>query len=513
MPPMRHFDSDRFSAAATRVIRRAWGLARLRGLESVPSGSFWDALLQEDGVAREWLEQSGLRHPDPIRLDHVPALPPVRMLDEGPRAAVAEAERLARELGRHTIVGSEHLLYGLLATDAERAAEMAAAGLPLDEVKRRLLAESGFTTEPVKADVVLDDSTPAADDGPVALRIVDASLNRVAEGLRAVEDFTRFGLNDGRLSEDCKRLRHDLVPAQRRLSLEDRATVRDVPGDVGTDITVPTERTRGTPADTALANVRRVCESLRSAEEYAKTQDGEVASMLEAIRYRAYDLERRLVRRLETHRRLEDVRLYLLLGVHDLPLSYDRIAEAALSGGVDAIQLRDKQAGDRELLDAAVRLRDLTRRSNALLFVNDRPDIAVMADADGVHVGQDDLPVGAARKVVGSRRLVGLSTHSVEQAVEAASLGADLIGVGPTFPSETKSFETFPGLDLVHAVAESPTPPAFAIGGVTPENVSRVVDAGLRRVAVSRAVTHADVPEKAARMLAAAVRGDASPEQ
>ena len=510
MAGMRHFEDDRFSPGATRVIRRAWGLARLRGLEEVPADSFWDALLQEEGVAREWLESAGIRHPQPTDLSHTPALPPVRMLSEKTLAAVTEADRLVREFGRHGIVRSEHLLYGVLATDADRAAEAAAAGLPLDEVLRRLSEETGFTAAPVAADVELSDVTAAADDGPVALRIVDASLNRVAEGLRVAEDYVRFGLEDAALSEELKKLRHDLRPAQRRVSLEDRTAVRDVAGDVGTDIMVPTEMTRGSAAEVGLTNLRRVCEALRSGEEYAKTLDGEVARMLEALRYRAYAVERRLARTLDVRRRLADVRLYLLLGTRDLPMRWQTLAAAALAGGVDVIQLRQKDAGDRELLDAARELRALTRAAGALFIVNDRTDIAVMADADGVHLGQGDVPVTDARRVLGSRRLIGVSTHSPDQATAAAREGADYLGVGPTFPSHTKSFEHFPGLDYVrHAAGLSL--PAFAIGGVRPDNVRQVTAAGLHRVAISHAVTHAEIPEQAARLLKAALLESPAP--
>ena len=504
---MRHFDDDRFSAGAARVIRRAWGLARLRGMETVPADSFWDALQQEDGVAREWLESFGIVHPEPLTLSHMPAMPPVRMLSDDTQAAVAEADRIVREFGRHGVIGSEHLLYGVLATDQTRREAVAAEGLTLDEVTRRISEATGFSAEPLASDLKLSDSLASVDDRPVSLRVTDASLNRVAKGLRTVEDYCRFALDDASLTAALKTLRHDLRPVQRRVSPEERAAVRDVTGDVGTDIMTPTELARGTAADVARANLRRVCESLRSAEEYAKTLDGEVARMLETLRYRAYDVERRVLRLLESRQRLADARLYLLLGLQDLPMRWQTLADAALAGGVDVIQLREKNAGDRQLLDAARHLRKVTRAAGALLIINDRPDLAVMADADGVHLGQDDLPVAAVRRVVGARRLIGVSTHRPEDAEEATREGADYLGVGPTFPSQTKSFEQFAGLEYVrHAAALAV--PAFAIGGITPDNVDQVTAAGLRRVAVSRAITHAEIPEQAARRLAAAVRSD-----
>ncbi|MGZ4353085.1 MAG: thiamine phosphate synthase, partial [Gaiellaceae bacterium] len=125
----------------------------------------------------------------------------------------------------------------------------------------------------------------------------------------------------------------------------------------------------------------------------------------------------------------------------------DGPVEAALAGGVDVVQLRDKDASDDELVEAGRRFRRLTREAGALLVVNDRPDLAVACDADGVHVGQDDLPVAEARAVVGPKRLVGLSTHSPEQI--RAARGVDYLGVGPVFATPTKPGREPVGLELV----------------------------------------------------------------
>jgi thiamine-phosphate pyrophosphorylase len=148
-------------------------------------------------------------------------------------------------------------------------------------------------------------------------------------------------------------------------------------------------------------------------------------------------------------------------------------------------------------------LRDKTRATGALFIMNDRPDIALLADADGVHVGQDELPVADVRQLVGPDRLIGVSTHSLEQARQAVADGADYIGVGPTFPSTTKQFAGYPGLELVRQVSREVTLPAFAIGGITAENVPQVLAAGCRRIAVSHAILGAADPAQAARQLLA----------
>jgi thiamine-phosphate pyrophosphorylase len=202
-------------------------------------------------------------------------------------------------------------------------------------------------------------------------------------------------------------------------------------------------------------------------------------------------------------RRLDEARLYVLVGEQLCRHPLEVTTRAAARGGAQIIQLREKLLPDRELYRRAELLRQVTEQERVLFVVNDRPDVAHAVGADGVHVGQEELPVAAARRVVGPWRLVGLSTHSLAQAQEAEHVGADYIGVGPVFPSPTKSFESYPGLELVRAVAQTVLLPAFAIGGITLENVDRVLEAGARRIAVSSAVCQAEDPEWAAAVLRA----------
>ncbi|MBV9195508.1 MAG: thiamine phosphate synthase [Solirubrobacterales bacterium] len=198
--------------------------------------------------------------------------------------------------------------------------------------------------------------------------------------------------------------------------------------------------------------------------------------------------------------RLSAAALYLICDERS-----DAFLAAALRGGVDIVQLRVKDGSDDAVLAAARRFRALCHRQGALFIVNDRPDLAVAADADGVHVGQDDEPLWAARRLVGAERLVGLSTHSPEQ-VDAAvgragSAVADYIGVGPVYATPTKPGRPAVGLGLVRYAAAHAAVPFFAIGGIGPENVSAVVAAGAERIAVVRALTDADDPEAAAAQL------------
>ncbi len=204
--------------------------------------------------------------------------------------------------------------------------------------------------------------------------------------------------------------------------------------------------------------------------------------------------------------RFAAVHLYLVGPLAARGRSLVAIAEQAIAGGVDAIQLRDKQAADDELVAGLRALRPLCDTSGTLLMLNDRPDLAVAGGADGVHVGQDDMAVAAARAIVGDDRLIGLSTHDPQQVDAALELGADHIGVGPINATPTKQGVAGIGVDLVRHAAAGPLP-FVAIGGIDRANVHAPLDAGARRVAVVRAIVEADDPRTAAAELRAAVDG------
>lgn len=199
----------------------------------------------------------------------------------------------------------------------------------------------------------------------------------------------------------------------------------------------------------------------------------------------------------ERQQRLHAARLYLVADTAAL----ERVLGGALAGGVDVVQLRDKTASDDELLGAAQSIGARCREAGALFLVNDRPDLAAAAGADGVHVGQDDEPVADARAVVGEDAIVGLSTHSIEQAQEGARSGADYIAVGPVHETPTKEGRAAIGLEPVRWAAANVELPWFAIGGLHARNVHEVVAAGARRVVVVRAVAHAENPRAAANEL------------
>jgi thiamine-phosphate pyrophosphorylase len=200
--------------------------------------------------------------------------------------------------------------------------------------------------------------------------------------------------------------------------------------------------------------------------------------------------------------RLSSARLYLVAGAAPGGGPLGEVLEGAIAGGVDVFQLREKDLPDEQLLDAAAVAREACERAGALFIVNDRPELALAAGADGVHVGQDDMPVGEVRALVGCDALVGLSTHARDE-IDAADPGVvDYIGVGPVFETPTKPGRAAVGFDLVRYAAARARVPFFAIGGLDAGNLDQAIAAGARRVCVLRAVGEATDPQAAARALA-----------
>jgi thiamine-phosphate pyrophosphorylase len=221
-------------------------------------------------------------------------------------------------------------------------------------------------------------------------------------------------------------------------------------------------------------------------------------------------------RHLTPRDRLATARLYLCTDARRDKGDLAKFAEAALSGGVDIIQLRDKgSAGERKLgpmetqeeLGALAELGAAARRHGALLAVNDRADLALAAGADVLHLGQGDLPVHYARRILGPNVVIGRSTHSRAQA-QLASIedDVDYFCTGPVWATPTKPGRTASGIELVRSTADShPTRPWFAIGGIDEERLPEILDAGAERIVVVRAITEARDPQAAARSLADAL--------
>lgn len=352
------------------------------------------------------------------------------------------------------------------------------------------------------------------------LRILDANANRAREALRVMEDIARFGLDDPALSADLKATRHRLREALARLAsvgIDGPALLesRDTPGDLGTAIEGSGEASRTDLANIAAAAASRLGESLRSLEETAKllpTAPGALESAwesFEGLRYAAYDLHRRLVLALRPSAR--QWRLCVLITEALCRHPWEAVAARAIAAGADCLQLREKSLDSGELLRRAERLVQIARDTPApgtrrpSVIINDRAEIALLAGADGVHVGQSDLGVADVRRLSARparRLLVGVSCSTLERAVQAVRDGADYLGLGPMFPSTTKAKPTLAGPGLISAVVGDPVAsrvPHLAISGITRERAGELAAVGCRGIAVSAAVCGAEDVEGAVR--------------
>jgi thiamine-phosphate pyrophosphorylase len=317
-------------------------------------------------------------------------------------------------------------------------------------------------------------------------RILDANLDRAREGLRVIEDWCRFGLDSAPLSEECKHLRQELATWHS----PDLRAARDTPGDAGTALTHPNEEQRTDIQQVLQANLCRVEEALRVLEEYGKVYDPAMGSSFKQLRYRVYTLDSRLLS-YQCQQQLHSARLYLVTAPSDRLFA---TVEAALQAGLTLVQYRDKDADDCLRLENAEKLCHLCHRYGALFIVNDRVDLALAANADGVHLGQQDIPIALARQLLGPQRLIGRSTHCPDDLHRAIQEGADYIGVGPVYETPTKAGRPAAGLEYVRYAATHATLPWFAIGGIDQNNLPEVLSAGAERIAIVRAIMNSDRP-------------------
>ena len=336
------------------------------------------------------------------------------------------------------------------------------------------------------------------------LRMIDANLNRSSEGLRVLEDVARFLLDNTELSQRLRAVRHDLAREAKPLRIG-LLSQRDSEHDVGHPYPVPpderelnikTTSLRGS-LDLVTANAKRVEESLRAVEELAKLP--EVSSMLnsasfEQMRFTVYTLERDLISRISRRDKTERMLgLYVILDRQFLGGRDELdIARQIIEGGARVIQLRDKsqfyQDQKRKLLLIAQKLKELCSQADVLFIINDYLDLAMAVDADGLHIGQEDLPLPIVRRELPIDKIVGCSVTTLSQATKAQNEGADYIAVGSIFPTTTKREATVVGVDIIKELKRMVSTPLVAIGGINQNNVSEVVAAGADAVAVISAV-------------------------
>jgi thiamine-phosphate pyrophosphorylase len=334
------------------------------------------------------------------------------------------------------------------------------------------------------------------------LRMIDANLNRSSEGLRVLEDVARFLLNDAALCQRLRTLRHQLSQETKGLRVG-LLSQRDTEYDVGHLYHISSRKktlnTGTTPLQGLLglvtANAKRVEESLRVIEELAKLPEMNSkmsSTTFEQTRFALYALERDLISRISRRDKVERISgLYVILDRQFLAGRDELdVARQTIAGGARVIQLRDKQSEKGGLLLVAQKLGELCSQKGIPFIINDYLDLVMAVDADGVHVGQEDLPLSVIRRELPIDKIVGCSVKTLSQAKRAQTEGADYIAVGSIFPTTTKREITVVGVEMLKEIKRTLSIPLVAIGGINQNNVDEVVAAGADAVAVISAVLY-----------------------
>jgi thiamine-phosphate pyrophosphorylase len=346
----------------------------------------------------------------------------------------------------------------------------------------------------------------------IVYRILDANLDRAREAIRTIEEWCRFGLEDGTLCDRCKQMRQELAQWHQ----EEFRKARNTPDDPATGISHPNETNRADVQSVLRASMGRLQEALRVLEEYGKVVNPNMGAAMKQMRYQVYTLESQLlahdianigrIRR----QKLQAATLYLVTMPVDNIVS---VVESALQGGVQIVQHRQKDGEDAVRYAIAQQLCDLCHRYEALFLVNDRVDIAIAVGADGVHVGQTDLPVSAVRQILNANNnnvdaspyIIGQSTTNPDELNIALNNQVDYVGVGPVHTTPTKPTKAASGYEYVKYAQKHLEKhldiPWFAIGGIDQDNLGEAIAAGAERVAVVRALMKAEYPDRIARQM------------
>lgn len=338
------------------------------------------------------------------------------------------------------------------------------------------------------------------------LRLADASLNRLSEGLRYLEDVCRFVLNDKELSQRLKNMRHQFTVSgwENQKALID---ARDAAGDVGTNLeaTADIEVNRDLLASVA-ANSRRAQEALRSLEEVSKVtvfMPKLIPVNIQQARFDMYTIEKEMLGKATRREKAERIRgLYVVIDTAALQgRSHREVTAQSIRGGAKVIQLRDKTMDRGLLLPIALEMMALCQRSGVLFIINDYVDLALAVKADGVHLGQTDLPVNVVRQMIPIDMLIGCSVTSVKEAKQAQADGADYLAVSGIFPTASKTDVKPLGIEPVKRIKRATDLPLVAIGGIKLEHIKELKSLGVDSVAVISAVLGTKSPEAAARQL------------
>lgn len=326
-------------------------------------------------------------------------------------------------------------------------------------------------------------------------RILDANFNRASEGLRVLEDIARFCLEEKELTLEIKSVRHEVRNVSKQIP--ELVSHRNATVDVGAgEDFVDTHRSI---KSLVLANSKRTQEALRVIEEYLKfLQKADLSKNICTQRFKVYSIEKTVLEKIKIK---PDYTLYLVFESKLCKIPPLRAVEEAVKGGVTILQLREKDASTREKLQIGEKLKMIAQEHSIPFIVNDRIDLALALSADGVHLGDEDMPLKYARKIL-ETRIIGISVDNVEQAIQAEVDGADYVSIGSIFQTSTKPSAHGPvGTEIIKQIKDAVNTPVVAIGGITSKNAREVGKAGADGIAVVSDILCSDDPMQAASKL------------
>ena len=343
----------------------------------------------------------------------------------------------------------------------------------------------------------MQNSNPTEAEDVRIYQIMDANLDRAREGLRVLEDWARFALGENDSVKKIKNFRQILGKNHLEVYKQSRNFIEDE----CKGLTHQEQFKRNTPDQIISSNAGRVQEALRVIEEFSRQHNHELSKIAAEIRYEIYSLEIELLRLSKSKRSEEILKENDLYVITDEKENLLEIIEALLIAGVKIIQYRFKTGTDKDHLQEAIQIKNLCKRYNTIFIVNDRVDIALASNADGVHLGQDDLDLRTTRKLLGYSKLIGISANNEIDISNALKNGCDYIGIGPVFETATKKNKKPLGIEKIKTLTKDINIPWFAIGGIKTNNISYLKSNGIKKVALVSQLMNAKDPKRDAIMI------------
>ncbi len=328
-------------------------------------------------------------------------------------------------------------------------------------------------------------------------QIIDANLDRAREGLRVIEDWARFGLGNEKYVERLKNFRQILgkhhleVYKQSRNYIEDQCK----------GLTHQEQLNRKTSEQIISSNSGRVQEALRVIEEFSRLHNHALSKIASQIRYEIYSLEVELLSLSKRKRSEEILKENDLYVITDQKENLLEIIEDTLIAGVRIIQHRFKKGTDKDLLEEAIKIKSLCKKYNSLFIVNDRVDIALASNADGIHLGQDDLDLKTARKLLGYSKIIGISANNEIDISNALKNGCDYLGIGPVFKTSTKKNKRPLSIEKIKKLTKDLNIPWFAIGGIKTNNILNLKSNGFKKFALVSQLMNSEDPKEEATII------------